>query len=203
MNDVVKLPATPKLDDNLIAYDALIAHELANVFDMIAGVEAKGLEASIAKSGIQVPIVLYEGRILDGRNRYRAAKAVGHKFKPSDFEQFSGTYAEAEAFVISTNVNRRHLTGAQKQDLIRKMIEKNPDASNRRIAALCGLPSHATVAKVRDGMVNSPDIVRYKKFKDTWESLADADRSAFVRQFEMDIRELLPETADRMSTGMR
>jgi hypothetical protein len=195
MNDVVKLP--------IATFDSLIAHELANVFDMIAGVEAKGLEASIAKSGIQVPIMLYEGRILDGRNRYRAAKTVGHKFKPSDFEQFEGTYAEAEAFVISTNVNRRHLTGAQKQDLIRKMIEKNPDASNRRIAALCGLPSHATVAKVRDAMVNSPDIVKYRKFKDTWESLADSDREAFVRQFEMDIRELLPGAVDRLSTGMR
>ena len=165
MNDVPKLPATPTS-----TYDDLIAHELANVFDMIAGVEAKGLEASIAKSGIQVPIVLYEGRILDGRNRYRAAKAVGYKFKPADFETFNGTYAEAEAYVISTNVNRRHLTNAQKQDLIRKMIEK-PGASNRRIAALCGLPSHATVAKVRDAMVNSPEVVKYRKFKETWEGL--------------------------------
>jgi hypothetical protein len=175
----------------LTAYDDLIAHELANVFDMIQGIEAKGLEASIAKEGILVPIKLYEGRILDGRNRYRAAKAVGHKFKPSEFETFSGTYAEAEAYVISTNVNRRHLTNAQKQDLIRKMIEKNPDASNRRIAQMCGLPSHATVGKVRDAMVNSPDIVKFKKFKDTWEGLPDDDRAAFVRQFEQDIRELL------------
>ena len=165
--------------------------------------EAKGLEASIAKEGILVPIKLFEGRILDGRNRYRAAKAVGYRFKPNDFEQFSGTYTEAEAYVISTNVNRRHLTNAQKQDLIRKMIEKNPDASNRRIAALCGLPSHATVGKVRDAMVNSPDIVKYRKFKDTWEGLADADREAFVRQFEMDIRELLPGAVDRLSTGMQ
>jgi hypothetical protein len=183
MNDVVTLPAPPYAD--------LIAHELANVFDMIQGIEAKGLEASIAKEGILVPIKLFEGRILDGRNRYRAAKAVGYRFKPSDFEQFSGTYAEAEAYVISTNVNRRHLTSAQKQDLIRKMIEKNPDASNRRIAQLCGLPSHATVGKVRDAMVNSPDIVKFKKFKDTWEGLPDTDRAAFVRQFEQDIRELL------------
>jgi hypothetical protein len=186
MNDVVKLPAAPSL-----TYDNLIPHELANVFDMITGAEAKGLEASIAKSGIQVPIKLYEGRILDGRNRYRAAKAAGYRFKPTDFELFEGTYADAEAYVISTNVNRRHLTNAQKQDLIRKMIDKNPDASNRRIAQLCGLPSHATVGKVRDAMVNSPDIIRFRKFKDTWEGLADADRATFVRQFEQDIRELL------------
>jgi hypothetical protein len=186
MNDVVKLPATPTL-----TYDNLIAHELANVFDMIQGIEAKGLEESIAKSGIQVPIKLYEGRILDGRNRYRAAKAVGHVFKAADFELFDGSYTEAEEFVISTNVNRRHLTNAQKQDLIRKMIEKNPNESNRKIARLCGLPSHATVAKVRDGMINSPEVIRFRKFKDTWEGLPDVDRAAFVREFEMDIRELM------------
>ena len=40
MNDVVKLPAAPTL-----TYDDLIAHELANVFEMIQGIEAKGLEA--------------------------------------------------------------------------------------------------------------------------------------------------------------
>jgi hypothetical protein len=198
MNDVVKLPATPTL-----TYADLIAHELANVFDMIAGVEAKGFEASIAKDGILVPIKLFEGRILDGRNRYRAAKAVGYRFKPTDFERFTGTYAEAEAYVISTNVNRRHLTNAQKQDLIRKMIEKNPDASNRRIAQLCGLPSHATVGKVRDGMVNSPEVVRFRKFKETWEDLTDTDREAFVQQFAQDIRELLPVGTDRMSGEMR
>jgi hypothetical protein len=40
-------------------------------------------------------------------------------------------------------------------------------------------------------MTNSPELVRFKKFKETWEDLPDDQRAAFVREFEPDLRELL------------
>jgi hypothetical protein len=51
--------------------------------------------------------------------------------------------------------------------------------------------SHATVGAVRDKLTNSPEVVRFNKFKDTWEDLPDAQRAAFVKEFEPDIIELL------------
>jgi hypothetical protein len=167
-----------------------LPHPLAGMFPMIEGAEFANLKADIAANGIHQPIVLFQGQILDGRNRYKAAKECGHKFKPDNFKLFEGTLAEAEAFVISTNVHRRHLTNAQKQDFIRLMIEKNPGATNRQIARLCQL-SHATVGSVRDKMLRSPEVVKFEKFKSTWEDLADEQRAAFVKEFAPDIRELL------------
>jgi ParB-like chromosome segregation protein Spo0J len=167
-----------------------IPHPLANMFPMIEGAEFENLRADIAANGIHQAITLFQGQILDGRNRYKAAKEAGHRFVPENFKEFSGTLAEAEAFVISTNVHRRHLNNKQKQDFIQEMIKRYPAATNRQIARLCQL-SHATVAAVRDRMTNSPDVVRFNKFKDTWEDLPDAQRAAFVKEFEPDIRELL------------
>jgi|SRR6516164_5100060 len=103
-----------------------VAHELADLLPMIDGVNFENLKVDIAKNGILEPILLFEDRILDGRNRYRAGKAVGHSFAAANFRMFDGTYAEAEAYVFSTNFLRRQMTNAQKQEVIRKMIEKYP-----------------------------------------------------------------------------
>jgi ParB-like chromosome segregation protein Spo0J len=98
----------------VVDYDQLLAHELASLMDLIEGRAFEDLKADIKKQGILTPIVLYEGKILDGRNRYRAAKAVGHKFVGANFEVFEGDLAAAEAFVFSVNAQRRQMTNAQK-----------------------------------------------------------------------------------------
>jgi hypothetical protein len=63
------------------------AHPFANMFPMIEGKEFDSLRDDIAQRGILEPIRLYQGMILDGRNRYAAAKACGHKFSLDDFVQ--------------------------------------------------------------------------------------------------------------------
>src|SRR5262249_23758883 len=104
MTDTLRLPTAPKLEMPTYNY---IAHPLAAMFPMIEGTAFEELKGDIAANGIHQPIVLYQGQILDGRNRYAAAKAGGHAFVPDNFKTFDGTLAEAEAFVISTNFHRR------------------------------------------------------------------------------------------------
>jgi ParB-like chromosome segregation protein Spo0J len=52
-------------------------HALAKLFPPMRPYEYEELKADIARNGLQVPIVLYEERILDGRNRYLACKELG------------------------------------------------------------------------------------------------------------------------------
>jgi hypothetical protein len=62
-------------------------HEIASLFPMMDSEEYAALKASIEASGLRKPIVLYEGKILDGRNRYRACVELG---KEPSFESWQG-----------------------------------------------------------------------------------------------------------------
>lgn len=50
---------------------------------------------------------MYQGQVLDGRNRLAVASVTGH---PVRLRDFNGTEADARAFVWSANAARRHLT---------------------------------------------------------------------------------------------
>jgi ParB-like chromosome segregation protein Spo0J len=95
-------------------------HELANLFPLIEGAEFDGLVASIRENGLREgsPIIVFEGKILDGRNRYLACKEAGVMAIAEDFE---GTVEEARQFVIDANLRRRHLDASQRAMIAAKL----------------------------------------------------------------------------------
>ena len=56
---------------------SLTFHPLANIFPLIDGAAFDELVADIKSHVLREPIWLYDGQILDGRNRYRACNAAG------------------------------------------------------------------------------------------------------------------------------
>lgn len=86
-------------------------HELANVFPLLAGAEFDELVSSIKRNGQLERIITWQGKILDGRNRYRACIAAG--VEPYS-EEFEGTLEEAREFVVDANIRRRHLSASQR-----------------------------------------------------------------------------------------
>jgi ParB-like chromosome segregation protein Spo0J len=85
-------------------------HPYANIFPMMSEAEKANLIRSMQEDGYDstMPIVLHEGLILDGRNRYEAAQAAG-------VEPVFTTYEGSDplAFVIRHNLHRRHLNPSQ------------------------------------------------------------------------------------------
>jgi hypothetical protein len=181
-----------KIHDNDPDFLGFVAHPFANMFPMIEGSAFEELKRDIAAQGILEPIRLYQGMILDGRNRYAAAKACEHKFTLADFVQWEGTPAEAEAWVISTNLHRRQLTTKQKQDLITNMVRKNPSLSDREIARQIGV-SNSTVGAARERLVHSPEVRRYEQFKSQWKKFSDTECLTFIRDHLADVKFLLAE----------
>jgi ParB-like chromosome segregation protein Spo0J len=69
--------------------------------------ELQSLVDDIRAHGLLDPIVLFEKRILDGRNRAAACESAGREPR---YVEFEGTREEALMFVVSHNLKRRHLT---------------------------------------------------------------------------------------------
>ena len=90
---------------------AIIAfHPAASVFPLMSDEEYEGLIADIRRNGLREPIWTLDGKILDGRNRYRACQEA--KIEPR-FQELNGQGSPMD-FVLSMNLHRRHLNESQR-----------------------------------------------------------------------------------------
>ena len=99
-----------KKSGNLANAPQVQFHELADVFPLLSETELNSLTEDIRQHGLREPIVLYQGKVLDGRNRWLACQRLG--ITPATRE-FQGDALAALAYVWSANFHRRHLTPSQ------------------------------------------------------------------------------------------
>jgi ParB-like chromosome segregation protein Spo0J len=138
---------------------------------LMEGEEFDALAADIKKTDIlHEEIVLYEDKILDGRNRYRACLAAGwtleriaeHCYR---FEAL-GYKMSPLTFVLSKNLHRRHLSPEDKRRIIAELIKAQPQKSNLQIAKTVKV-SPTTVGTVRTKMEAAGDVSKLETRKDT------------------------------------
>jgi hypothetical protein len=123
--------------------------------------------ADIKANGLQEQIMLYEGKILDGRNRYRAClKAKVPEMLGTAFDPFEGNDDDARAYVISKNIRRRHLTPELKRNLITELLKATPEKTDRQIGKQVGA-HHTTVGTIRKAGERRGEISHVEKRTDT------------------------------------
>lgn len=108
-------------------------HPLADLFPLIEGAEFDDLVVSIKEGGQHDTIILLDGMILDGRNRYRACLAAGIEPRTRVFE---GT--DPVRFVMDHNIHRRHLNESQRGMIAAKLstMKHGGDRSKVEISTL-------------------------------------------------------------------
>lgn len=97
------------------------AHPHAELFPLMDGEAFAALTDDIREHGVREPIVLLDGLVLDGRNRYFAARECGAVIPTVEF-----TGADPLAFVISLNLKRRHLSETQRASVAAKIAKLPP-----------------------------------------------------------------------------
>lgn len=106
-------------------------HPIANIFPMMSPDEHARLKKSISEHGLMEPIMLYEGKILDGRNRYAVCQELGVEvFHGEFFEEEMGM--TAVQFVLATNRDRRHLSPTQLSIVGARLREFYDDQAKER-----------------------------------------------------------------------
>lgn len=103
-------------------------HEYANLFPMLDAGALTAVTADIAEYGVREPVVLYQGKVLDGRNRCVAARKLGLSVP---VREFTGSDTDALAFVISTNLHRRHLTESQRASVAARLANMTRSDAGR------------------------------------------------------------------------
>lgn len=97
-------------------------HPLAELFPIMPASDIKELADDIKARGLQNPITLFDGKILDGQHRYEACCIA--EVKPK-FEVYRGD--DPIGFVIAANLKRRHLTTSQKAMVAAAVMEAMDD----------------------------------------------------------------------------
>lgn len=95
-------------------------HPLCETLPDMPADQFSRLVEDIRANGLRHPIVLFEGKILDGRHRYRACTDAGVDPR---YEQYTGQ--DALAFVLSENLARRHLSESQRAMVAAKIANLN------------------------------------------------------------------------------
>ncbi len=123
-------------------------HPLAKVFPAMSADEFAQLQDDIKQHGLREPIVLFEGKVLDGRTRARACHALG--ITPKTRTLRNGSPLD---FVISMNLKRRHLTESQKgmlsSDLLPLFEKEAKKRQGTRTDKLVGNNAHKSNEKHR------------------------------------------------------
>lgn len=88
------------------------AHPYADLFPQMLPEEWETFLADVHEHGVQMPITLFDGKILDGRHRWQAVQQLAEQGVTVFYEfiEFKGTDAQALHYTYSANVHRRHLT---------------------------------------------------------------------------------------------
>ena len=169
----------------------LKSHPVANIFPLVIGAKFEALKANIGAEGLHNPIWLHpDGRILDGRNRYRACSEL--RIEPA-YRTYSGPldWFSLLCFVISQNGAHRELNSGQ-----------------WAFVALNIEDELATAAKERQGERTDLDPTLLKDFSnvDRNQRTAAAQAAATVRtnpQYVFDAKRIRAEAPDLEELVMR
>lgn len=168
-------------------------HEIANVWPMMDDDAIQALADDIQKNGQLQPIWTYEGKILDGRNRFVACTIAGVQPVLRDYKGDQPT-----AFAVSLNDRRRHMT---KGALAAVAAELEPlfaaDAKRRQKEA--GGDRKSEKAKSVVQKIEQPILVNDRKANAEAAQAVGVNRQYVAEAKKM--KEQAPEVFERLKAG--
>jgi ParB-like chromosome segregation protein Spo0J len=101
-------------------------HPVAELFPMLSDDELDELAADIKENGLIHPLIVTpDGQLVDGRNRLEACERLGIEARVEIFE------GDPVAYILSTNIARRHLNKGQSAMLVVKAHPSLADSALR------------------------------------------------------------------------
>ena len=146
-------------------------HPLSLAFPSMGADDLQALKDSIEAIGVQNPVTLFEGMVIDGWHRYTAAQAVGMNCPTVELGN-----VDPRDFVLAQNKARRHITQAQlamatttvyswcangenQHSEERVATEWPPSKTNTELATIAGV-GVATIKQAKSVQTNAaPEVI--------------------------------------------
>ena len=112
-------------------------HPIAEVWPLMGEEDLAALAEDITRNGLLEPVWTYEGKILDGRNRWLACQKAG-----VDCPTRAYTGESPVAFAFAQNERRRHLSSGQRAALAVEIKPRLEEEAAKRRRALSGTRSN-------------------------------------------------------------
>lgn len=147
------------------------APELVEIQDLmpIDRGDYERLKKDIQKNGVRDPLKVYQKGtrffIIGGLNRWKIAQELKIS-DPLPVDIYQGTGKEYRELAIIDNLNRRHLTTKQKENILREFFKIDPERSSRQAAEKVGV-HHSTASKVKKDMARRGEISHVSQVTDT------------------------------------
>jgi N6-adenosine-specific RNA methylase IME4 len=163
-------------------------HELAGLFPLMQGAEFNSLVKDIKENGLIEDIILYEDKILDGRNRYNACIAAGVEPRYQ-----SPQIHNPLSFVLSENLERRHLTSDQRAACAVSALEYERERARKRM--LTGDPSQK-IAEGRAAEIVAKQFKTNRTYVSQLDKLSKESPGKFeaVRSGDISLQEVVRES---------
>jgi len=157
---------------------SLLPHDLCKIMPPYTKKEFDELKEDIRKNKLQVPIMTYEGKILDGRGRYNACVELAKEGVETNFR--TDTYTpDPRSYVVSINVKRRHLNESQRAIIAAELATFTHGGDRTGKASIDALTQKQAAELLN---VSEPSVERAKKvLKNGVPALAEAVRAGKLR----------------------
>lgn len=120
--------------------------------------EFKALKEDIDEHGVLMPVTLYEGKVLDGWHRYRAARESG-----CAFEEIEYMGQNPAGYIASVNVLRRKLSSLQRA-MVGARLHLEHNMTQRDVCRKLGISNEVVTLVLR--VLASKSAVLIKRIED-------------------------------------
>lgn len=175
----------------------LPVHPVADLFPMLPPDELDDLADDIKANGLQHPIVMKDGVLIDGRNRLAACKLAD--VEPT-FEELNGV--DPVVYIMSSNIARRHMTKAQRAMMAAQVLILN---ISQLEAGPIVQTSNQYISRASVVLKYAPDLAEgvlagIIPLNDAYETAQDRKKAAESSETRMaDLRIDAPDLADQVA----
>jgi len=157
-------------------------HPAADLFPMLDDKSFTTLENDIRVNGQLLPVIMCDGKLIDGRNRYAAC--MRSRIKPKIKQVEFADDAECVRYIISTNIHRRHLTVNQRADIADELAKLRPGDNQHtsEVASFGATSPVMTQTEAADSMgVSRRTVQRIHAIKESAPDLAAKVKSGELK----------------------